>query len=143
ATGRWTVIAAVHRPNAFRRRSMVRAAPVHRPRSLEAMSPALIPLVLVALGSAGLVLLREGRAVLGALALQWLGMAWAEAERVGSGPTEILGMGRNAAVELVTAVACGAVLWITLQRLHRFGFRTPWDFGYPLGVRSPDLQNPN
>ena len=66
----------------------------------------IIPLILIGLGSAAIVVGRDGRVLVGGLAAQWLGMAWA---------TYNLGGGLAAAIgETVAALVCVAVMWLTL-----------------------------
>ncbi|HYO49915.1 MAG TPA: hypothetical protein VEW94_08685 [Chloroflexia bacterium] len=74
----------------------------------------IIPLVLIALGGAGLVVIRNARMALGALAVQWLGVAWvafllSPAEAAMS----------VAAVEIVAAAVCLAMLGTTLLNLQK------------------------
>ncbi|HEX9986995.1 MAG TPA: hypothetical protein VGE45_00750 [Chloroflexia bacterium] len=74
----------------------------------------IIPLILIALGGAGLVALRSARMTLGALAVQWLGVAWVAFLL---SPTETaLSV---AAVEVVTTVVCLAMLSTTLLNLQK------------------------
>jgi hypothetical protein len=74
----------------------------------------IIPLVLIALGGAGLVVIRNARMALGALAVQWLGVAWVAFLL---SPSEIaLSV---AAVEAVVAVVCLAMLGTTLLNLQK------------------------
>ena len=80
----------------------------------------LVPLLLVAVGSAGLVVLREWRATLAAFAVQWLGTAWAIALLTNTADAAlILGVTTQSAVEIVTAVVCIAVLIITMRSIGR------------------------
>lgn len=79
------------------------------------MQPFTIPLILVALGGAGLVVLRDNRATLVALFAQWLGLGWAalELNRAAGGS----GLGREGSAELVTAGACAAIFVLTLRSI--------------------------
>src|SRR5919201_5657795 len=70
--------------------------------------PYLVPIVLVALGGAGIVLLREPRVVFASLLVQWIGLVWATAV-LGVAPPGILGINQGSAIELVTALTCVAV----------------------------------
>jgi hypothetical protein len=84
--------------------------------------PLLFPLILVALGGAGLVILRGRGATLGALLLQWLGLAWAVTELSAGADAlraarTVLGLSRESAVEFVTAAVCGVILAATLRAL--------------------------
>jgi ABC-type multidrug transport system fused ATPase/permease subunit len=73
----------------------------------------LIPLILIALGSAALVVGREGRMLLTGLGMQWAGIAWGTFTFSTSG-----GSALQAAVgEVITALACVAVMWLTLSAL--------------------------
>jgi hypothetical protein len=69
-----------------------------------------VSLILVALGSASLIL-RDPRALLAGGALQWLGLALAGATT----PTGALQFSRGAGVEIVTALICLSVLAVTLR----------------------------
>lgn len=69
--------------------------------------PIWLALVLVGLGSASLLVLRERRLVLAGLGVQWAGLV-ATFMAVGAGPGGV-------AVEAVTAVVCLAVLGLTLR----------------------------
>src|SRR3954452_9231602 len=71
--------------------------------------PYLVPIALVALGGAGLGLIRETRAVLALLLVQWLGLAWATAV-LGVGEPGVLGLNTGSLCELITALTCVAVL---------------------------------
>jgi hypothetical protein len=74
----------------------------------------LIPLILIAVGSAGFVVLRDARLVLGALLAQWLGVAWLIMVAAPSEAAVSL-----LAVEVVTALVCVAILGSTLLSLQR------------------------
>lgn len=78
------------------------------------VTPLAIALALVALGGAGL-LLHNSRLTLGALAVQWLGLAMAAM----AGPGGTLQLTRGAAVELATAIVCVVLLWVTLRTAER------------------------
>src|SRR5437667_10165257 len=71
-----------------------------------------ILLVIIGLSSGALVVLGEGRWLVGALVVQWLGLAWLEAT-VSPSSDAWLGV----AVEVVTALVCGAILALTLFRV--------------------------
>src|SRR5438477_4513959 len=71
--------------------------------------PYLLPIILVALGGAGIVLLREARMVLASLLVQWMGLVWATAV-LGAAPPGIFGINQGSAIELVTALTCVVVL---------------------------------
>ncbi|HYP38848.1 MAG TPA: hypothetical protein VEX13_00670 [Chloroflexia bacterium] len=73
-----------------------------------------IPLILIALGGAGLVAIRNTRMVMGALAVQWLGAVWV-AFLLSPSETAL----SVAAVEAVAAVVCLAMLGTTLLHLQR------------------------
>ncbi len=74
-----------------------------------------LALLLIALGGAGLVALREARLVLGALLVQWLALAWV-AGRLNNGNN---GPGLAAVlVELLTALASVAVLFLTVTSVR-------------------------
>lgn len=77
----------------------------------------IIALALVGLGSAGFVAVRDQRAVLGAFVAQWLGLVCASVELDTTRTTNLFGLGRGGAVELVTAIVCGLILWLTLRDL--------------------------
>lgn len=65
------------------------------------------PLVLIAIGSVALLALENSRAVVGALLVQWLGIAWSIALLSG-------GVGGLALVEIATALACAGILGVTV-----------------------------
>jgi len=76
-----------------------------------------IPLVLIALGGAAIVAGREGRTLVIAMVVQWLGLAWA---------TYALGVGEAtlteatptpAVVEASTALVCAVIFWLTLSAI--------------------------
>jgi hypothetical protein len=89
------------------------------------MQPFTLPLILVALGGAGLVVLRESRAVLAALLALWLGLAWAVIEQTPLPARNLLGLGRDGATELLTAAVCLVIAWTTLRGLSRAPYREP------------------
>src|ERR687883_1731158 len=68
----------------------------------------LLPIAIVALGGAGIVLLRDARVVFASLLVQWLGLVWATAV-LGVGPPGVFGINQGSAIELVTALTCVAV----------------------------------
>jgi hypothetical protein len=80
----------------------------------------IIPLTLIALGGAGIVTLRSARMVLGALAVQWLGIAWV-AFLLSPSETAL----SVAAVEAVTAAVCLAMLGATLLNLQKLKVEQP------------------
>lgn len=81
-------------------------------------------LALVGLGSAGFVAVRDERAVLGAFLVQWLGLVCASVELDTAGATNVFGLGRVGAVELVTVITCGLVTGLTLRSLRAGQGRT-------------------
>jgi hypothetical protein len=74
------------------------------------------PLVLIAIGGAALVALRDTRGVLGGLVLQWLGLIWIGAQ-VAASAGSFLGVGQLTVIEGVTALVCLAILGITMRNL--------------------------
>src|SRR5205807_2362939 len=62
----------------------------------------------------------DERGVLGMFMAQWFGLVCASAELDLTGTTRVLGLGRESAVELVTAVVGGLVLGLTLRSLEAF-----------------------
>jgi ABC-type multidrug transport system fused ATPase/permease subunit len=73
----------------------------------------LIPLILIALGSAAIVVGRDGRMLLTGLGIQWAGVACATFAFSASG-----GGALQAAVgEAITALVCIVVMWLTLSAL--------------------------
>jgi hypothetical protein len=96
---------------------------------MTAMLAATIP---AALGGAGLIVLRDGRIVIAALAVQWVGLIWAGIE---AAP----GLTRVGATEAIVALACVGVLGLTLYQLRGIGgLRGPGgplsDYFVPVGV---------
>jgi hypothetical protein len=75
----------------------------------------LLPVILVAIGGAALVALRDMRAVLGGLALQWLGLTWIAGQMPSAGT--FLGLGQTPAIEIGTALASVAILGVTMLNL--------------------------
>ena len=73
-----------------------------------------LPLTLIALGGAGLVVIRNARMALGALTVQWLGVVWV-AFVLSPAPTAL----SVAAVEMVAAAVCLAMLGTTLFNLQK------------------------
>jgi hypothetical protein len=69
----------------------------------------IIPLILIALGSATLVVGREGRLLLIGLGMQWAGVAWA-ALTLGAGGGSLAAV----VAEGLTALVCIAIMWVTL-----------------------------
>lgn len=84
------------------------------------VTPLAIALALVALGGAGL-LLHSSRLALGALAVQWLGLAMASM----AGPGGTLQLTRGAAVELATAIVCVVLLSVNLRTAERISTPHP------------------
>jgi len=78
------------------------------------------PLIVVALASAALVLVRGNRLALGALLVQWLGLIWA-GELVAAAGRPVFGLSTPSAAELVTAAVSVGILGLTLRgiRLER------------------------
>jgi hypothetical protein len=72
----------------------------------------ILPLVLVGLGSAGLVIGRAGAVVLGGLLVQWAGLVLASTFASTRAPMGVL------LAEGATALACAAVLFLTLAGLE-------------------------
>lgn len=70
----------------------------------------LLTLALIALGGAAIVVGREGRTLVVALLLQWLGVAWAMFALDFGGPLV-------AAVEASTALICAVIFWLTLSAI--------------------------
>ncbi|HKP54538.1 MAG TPA: hypothetical protein VJ183_18025 [Chloroflexia bacterium] len=69
----------------------------------------IIPLILIALGSATIVVGREGRVLLVGLGMQWAGVAWAVLTLgAGGGPLAAV------IVEGLTALVSIAIMWVTL-----------------------------
>lgn len=82
--------------------------------------PVFLPLLLVALGSLSMLVLRDGRAVLVGLGAQWLGLIGTiiAITPVGANSSGVVG------VEGVTLLACLSVLFITLRSLHALRLST-------------------
>ncbi len=72
-----------------------------------------IGLALIATGSAALVVLRDGRLLIAALAVQWAGMAYVVAEWLAGSAAGML------PVEVVTALVCLGVMGLTLRSVLR------------------------
>ena len=87
------------------------------------MTSLFVPLMLVALGSAALVILRHSLAALSALAAQWVGLVWAGALLANTSVPGILGVNVASVVEFVTAVVCIVIFAVSVPRGR--GFTTP------------------
>jgi hypothetical protein len=72
-----------------------------------------VGLALIATGSAALVVLRDGRLLVAALAVQWAGMAYVVAESLAGSANGML------PAETVTALVCLAVMGLTLRSVLR------------------------
>src|SRR3954452_19290883 len=81
--------------------------------------PHLLPIILVALGGAGFVLMRDARVVFASLLVQWLGLVWATAV-MGVSSSGVFGFNAGSEVELITALTCVAVLALR-PRVKGFG----------------------
>lgn len=75
----------------------------------------LIPLILIGMGSAAIVVGRDGRVLVAGLGVQWLGVAWATLTMGASGLEG--GALLAALAEGVAAAVCVAILWLTLGSL--------------------------
>ena len=80
-----------------------------------------IALTLIALGGAGLIIMRDGRWALGSFLVQWAGVVLASAALDPTGMSNVLRLGRESAVELITALACGSIAWLTLRQIYAPG----------------------
>ncbi|MEO8287384.1 MAG: hypothetical protein ABI670_13245 [Chloroflexota bacterium] len=76
-----------------------------------------LPIILIALGGILLITQRDRRLVLLALLVQWVGLAWQLQPLLAGTP--------GLPVEIVTALACSAILGITVWNINRAGTSTP------------------